>query len=234
MKHMPSATNSSRHASFTLIELLVVITIITILAALLLPTLGRAKDKANSTFCLNTQKQLILAMLSYYDDYDAFPFNRWSNSNTNDNSAGDKLVTFGYIRREHIVCPDFSKKWARYNPLGYNRTPYGYRRNIVGEQLLSGSWSSNPLRLKNCTNPSGTSLGGDTWLCLHWGELFIDSGQFLDKTYTGSGYGASAACWADNDYISTWTYDRHNGWPNVFFMDGHAGNHKAPVRGFGP
>jgi prepilin-type N-terminal cleavage/methylation domain-containing protein len=62
----------NRGDAFTLIELLVVIAIVAILAALLLPVLGKAKLKAYGIQCMNNHRQLDLAWKMYVDDNNDF------------------------------------------------------------------------------------------------------------------------------------------------------------------
>ena len=68
-----------KKSAFTLIELLVVIAIIAILAAMLLPALAAAKERAKRIQCVNSQKQIGIAITMFSgDNNNVYPKLKWS------------------------------------------------------------------------------------------------------------------------------------------------------------
>lgn len=87
-------------SAFTLIELLVVISIVSLLIAILLPALRKARDSARSAMCLTNMRQMGIATSIYYNDWNGW----YPRAGRDSNNPLDHLaMTMGIMGYDHVV-----------------------------------------------------------------------------------------------------------------------------------
>jgi prepilin-type N-terminal cleavage/methylation domain-containing protein/prepilin-type processing-associated H-X9-DG protein len=151
--------------AFTLIELLIVISIIAILAAILFPVFGRARENARRTSCQSNLKQIGLALLQYSQDYDEMFIADWyaappATSPGLSNPDGSQYkwmdAALSYIKTEQVfTCPSDTRATTRYI---YYRDLPAASEQYYGSYVITHGYGPN---VPGRTPPVSHPLAGD-------------------------------------------------------------------------
>lgn len=241
---MPTVERKLRRFGFTLIELLVVIAIIAILAALLLPVLTKARERAQGALCLSNTKQLALAWELYADEHDqSLPYNigmngssfrtplnwvnnvmTWDLSSDNTNAATITGASLGpYISGATCIfhCPADHVSSVMQSSAGWETRIRSYSMNAMVGNV--GNFLTNGV---NVNNPNYQQFLKLTQIP-HPAEIFvfvdehpnsINDGYFLNKSPENNYWGE-----AEWDHLPA---SYHNSSAAFSFADGHGELHR--------
>ena len=216
--------------SFTLRELLVVIAIIAILAAMLLPALQQARERAKTTACINNLKSISTAMVQYFDDNKGFytsgdsPWTLPGGSTKYNGGISGQLAPylgmtlnrFLYGRNRHpFYCPGDTLKRSQLYPQSYGFNAYG-SNCLNGLKVLTKLWGT----LVYCRKPGS----------LRRPSIYIMAIEYRDSNLTlFRNQSEGLVRGSFNESSGAWKQVVHNGLArNVSFIDGHVA--PAPVK----